>query len=299
MSERLYVRLHEDEVAGPESAAPRETLRALPLPPPLRRHVTHLLACREHVPAGVEVIERVLPDGAVRLIVELSNFDDPTERSGGLPCIRVAGATLRPALVRLRGSIEGLALTLAPGATAELLGVPAGELHDRVVPLEALWGAHARELAARLAEARGDDERARVVTSALVERVRSHEERRRASLRPAIGHAARTLASRRGPGALRAVAAELAIGERRLQQLFREHVGLSPREWHRLARLHDCLRLLRAPGKPRWPDVAIAAGYYDQSHLVNEFRALVGLTPGAFLERTISHSSKSAPGVAA
>ena len=35
------------------------------------------------------------------------------------------------------------------------------------------------------------------------------------------------------------------------------------------------------------------AGFYDQSHLVNEFRALCGLTPGQFLQRSVSGSSKT------
>jgi AraC-like DNA-binding protein len=37
----------------------------------------------------------------------------------------------------------------------------------------------------------------------------------------------------------------------------------------------------------------VDTGYYDQSHLVNEFRSLCGLTPGMFLERAVSGSSKT------
>lgn len=34
-----------------------------------------------------------------------------------------------------------------------------------------------------------------------------------------------------------------------------------------------------------WGSIALEAGYYDQPHLIAEFRSLVGLTPGAFAER--------------
>ncbi|KWT82727.1 MULTISPECIES: helix-turn-helix domain-containing protein [unclassified Variovorax] len=40
--------------------------------------------------------------------------------------------------------------------------------------------------------------------------------------------------------------------------------------------------------------MAVDHGYYDQSHLANEFRALCGLTPTEFLGRTVSGSSKTA-----
>jgi AraC-like DNA-binding protein len=72
-------------------------------------------------------------------------------------------------------------------------------------------------------------------------------------------------------------------------------VGLSPRAFGRLARLHACLRVLRSERSPSWPQLALEAGFYDQSHLVNEFQALCGLSPRAFFERTrISVSSKTA-----
>jgi AraC-like DNA-binding protein len=39
--------------------------------------------------------------------------------------------------------------------------------------------------------------------------------------------------------------------------------------------------------------VAAAGGFYDQAHLVNEFRALCGLTPAQFTRLAVSASSKT------
>jgi transcriptional regulator GlxA family with amidase domain len=105
--------------------------------------------------------------------------------------------------------------------------------------------------------------------------------------------AARLVAETGGRISVRALAAKLGLGERRLQQLFALHVGLSPRAWGRLARLQGCLRLLRERPGSGWAETALEAGYYDQAHLANEFRALCGLTPSSFLERTTSGSSKT------
>jgi transcriptional regulator GlxA family with amidase domain len=107
--------------------------------------------------------------------------------------------------------------------------------------------------------------------------------------------AAAMIARSGGSLPLRDVAHAVGTGERRLQQLFQQHVGLAPRTYGRLARMHHCLRLLRNQHTPRWPELALDAGYYDQAHLANEFQALSGLSPTAFLAQArISGSSKTA-----
>ena len=192
----------------------------------------------------------------------------------------------------MRGRIEGFSVALRPGAVAALLGVPADELASAAVPLAALWGNGATELLERLAAAPGDAERVALIQMAL--------RRRLASVAPsaharAASRAAVLIASSGGRRALRDVAAELGVGERRMQQLFQAHVGVTPRAWGRLARMHGCLRSLRAIRRPDWAGIAVDHGFYDQAHLANEFRALCGFTPTEFFRRTISLSSKTAP----
>lgn len=55
-------------------------------------------------------------------------------------------------------------------------------------------------------------------------------------------------------------------------------------------RLQRAVRLsaAAAPAARDWARIASAAGYYDQSHLIAEFRDLVGLTPGAFAAQRAS-----------
>jgi methylphosphotriester-DNA--protein-cysteine methyltransferase len=135
-------------------------------------------------------------------------------------------------------------------------------------------------------EAPDDAARSRLLQGTLQARVRD------AAAGPApVAQAARLIASAGGQRPLREVADALGIGERRLQQLFHAEVGLSPRSWSRLARLHACLRALRQHAAPRWAELAVDAGFYDQSHLANEFQALCGLSPTLFL--TVSGSSKT------
>jgi AraC-like DNA-binding protein len=286
MGERLFLRLEGDTLHGPESSAPAGTLRSFAVSGLLWEHVSQILLYRESLPEGVQVRERVIPDGLSRLVF---NLGDPPSvvNEVGAPDF-VLGASAAPALVRMRGRIEGLSVALRPGAVPALLGVPASDLAGAAAPLDELWGAAAAEHLERLASARSDAERVSLLQMELRRRLCADQP---GSAR-AASRAAALIASSGGKRPLRDIAAEVGISERRMQQLFRTYVGLTPRAWRRLARMHDCLRSLRQVRSPDWADIAVEQGYYDQAHLANEFRSLCGLTPTEFFRRTVSHSSK-------
>ncbi|MCQ4166083.1 helix-turn-helix domain-containing protein [Tahibacter harae] len=287
MSERLFLRLDDDPLAGPETTAPSGTLRGFDAGEELRGCVAGILLYRETFAPRQQVIERVLPDGAVRLVF---NFGDPPALgdAAGQPAA-VVGASSTAALVQLRGRMEGISVTLRAGAAAALLGLPAGEIAGTAVTLPQLWGRRGAELQQRLGETADDAARVELIRAEL--RHRLH----RAAEGPAQAcmAAARFISAAGGRRPLREIAAAVGVGERRLQQLFQAHVGLSPRSWSRLARLHACLRLVRGARAPDWADLALRSGFYDQSHLVNEFRGLCGVTPTEYLGRAVSGSSNT------
>jgi AraC-like DNA-binding protein len=88
-----------------------------------------------------------------------------------------------------------------------------------------------------------------------------------------------------------AVAADLGVSERHLRRVFREAVGVSPKAFTKLTRFHRALRAAREDGGANWASIAADAGYYDQAHLIAEFRAIAGAPPRAFLNELRAASS--------
>jgi AraC-like DNA-binding protein len=79
------------------------------------------------------------------------------------------------------------------------------------------------------------------------------------------------------------VAVSLGVSERHLRRVFREAVGMSPKQFARLARFRYALRNAGKDGRPDWASIAAAAGYFDQAHLIAEFHAFAGVTPRTLL----------------
>jgi AraC-like DNA-binding protein len=52
----------------------------------------------------------------------------------------------------------------------------------------------------------------------------------------------------------------------------------------RLLRFERARALTEQATDPDWTRIALEAGYYDQSHMINDFRAVTGRTPATFFQ---------------
>lgn len=78
-----------------------------------------------------------------------------------------------------------------------------------------------------------------------------------------------------------AIARRVGLPTRRLQRLFIEYVGVSPKWVIRRYRIQEAVERA-AGGPPDWASLAADLGFSDQAHLVREFTAVIGMPPGAY-----------------
>ena len=70
---------------------------------------------------------------------------------------------------------------------------------------------------------------------------------------------------------------------------FEQAVGLTPKRFARVLRLGALLPQLVRCGPRDWAQIAAGAGYFDQSHLIRDFRQLAGMAPGAYAPVQADH----------
>ncbi len=80
------------------------------------------------------------------------------------------------------------------------------------------------------------------------------------------------------------LARKLQISLRSLQRIFREWVGVSPRWIIMRERLQNIAAILAETDTADWSTIAADAGYFDQAHFINDFRSVIGMTPGEYLQ---------------
>ena len=80
---------------------------------------------------------------------------------------------------------------------------------------------------------------------------------------------------------LQEVAAELGLSVSHVSRAFRSSVGLPPHQWLLRQRVSAAKQLMTVRGLPL-AEVAISAGFANQSHFTRVFSAVVGVSPGVW-----------------
>jgi AraC-like DNA-binding protein len=223
---------------------------------------------------SVDACERDTPRIAIpRPEVQLVVRFGPMTRDG--VDVHAFGARQRAHRKLIRGGQSAVTVRLQLGATEAVLGVPARTLAGRIVTLDEIWGeASARRLLEELA--RSPNDAVATVQRVIAERLATHAARPGREL---VARAAERLATAN----VNEVADDLGVSERHLRRVFRDAIGLSPKEFAKLTRFHRALRAARDGTRRSWSSIAAATGYYDQAHLIDDFRAIAGVTPRALL----------------
>lgn len=175
------------------------------------------------------------------------------------------------------GRSFGMHVNIAPPAAYMLFGVPLHTLALRTVALDAVFDEPF--LVERLHDAPDWEARFRLLDEVLAQRFA----RARAPT-PGVVWAWRELAKTHGRVRIGRLATELGWSRKRTVARFREEVGVAPKTLARLLRFERAKVLARQSERPDWARIALDCGYYDQSHLSNDFRAVTGRTPATFFQ---------------
>ena len=256
-----------------------------PVPELLRPYVVSLVAY--DVDLGGPGVHRGLPGTSLTFVLPLdapldvSWADDPGSRRASWSS--VSGLHAAPAAIHHDGHQAGIQLALTVDGARALLGLPAAELAGELTDLaEAV--PELADLPERLLELADWDARIQLVWVALGTVLSRNDP---VGPRAEVGRALARLTRGIEVGE---VADEVGYSRRHLGSLLRAEIGLSPKEYQRVARFERSRSPLVAAataGRVSLADVAARAGYADQSHLTREWVRLAGCPPSTWMREEL------------
>jgi AraC-like DNA-binding protein len=217
----------------------------------------------------------VFPDGCSDII-----FEQPARDYGGLA---IVGTMTHAQAFDIPGRHLTFGVRFRPGMAARLLRVPGSVAVDQAIPLADAWKAAAvRDLLEQLVSSGSSHDAIARFEASLADP---------APLDP-VEKSLAWLAECGGQISMDALADAASLSPRQFRRMCLERTGLSPKHLARVMRFRQAAKY--ASGQhPDWADVAVASGYYDQAHLINEFKELAGVSPAQFSRLTVASHFRS------
>jgi len=224
--------------------------------------------------------DRILPSAQSQLLINLGPPQyrvEPGPPERRVPFIDVWYSGLHQGPIDTEAPHGNALLGVAFSARGAFpwLGEPMDGFTDRIVPLADALGDGALRLRERLLNTPTLEARFVCVEQWLLARLE-----RRAAIHPVVRWAADRIAASGGRAAIEDLASQSGFTRRYLATLFQRQVGVPPKSLARIHRFRSSLARLTASDAPvPWVSLAERCGYYDQSHLINDFRRFTGLSP--------------------
>lgn len=257
--------------------------KTFPVIPPLQPFV----ACIWNIQAEAKSFtapERLVPDGNIELLlncgesVSLTWPGDKKEHHAYQGSY-VVGQRSLPCFTTATGRVNLIGVSFRPGGFSPFLDRPVSDVTDATVPLSLLPSGPFSCLEESVLECPGIEQKVSRLQHLLVRRLSARSGRTEKA-----GRFLPLLYTLHRYGSVAQFLKEHTIHERTLQRMFDEYVGLSPKYLQRVLRFKAAVTALHTARPKNLTALAYDAGYFDQAHFINEFKALAGVAPGQYVK---------------
>jgi len=224
--------------------------------------------------------QRAYPNGGMALVIHVKKPTATYFVDGQVHRIRVpllAGPYSRSFHFDPSECTAVIGVLFRPGAARVFFPVAAHELHNTDIALHDLYPDEADCLLNELCSAPGEGAQFRIVEEYLARKLKNG-----APIPDAVRYAVRELCGAGGLRSIREIQLATGLSHTKFIQVFREYVGMTPKLFARVRRFRTLVERIEKGLPVSWAALAADSGYFDQAHLIHEFRAFAGITPLEF-----------------
>jgi AraC-like DNA-binding protein len=174
----------------------------------------------------------------------------------------------------LTGRSQVFGIKFRPGGIRPFLKGPASSLANRNIPVRRIFGKDVDALEAILMSSAREAEK--VAAANAFFRARRPEPDKTITLASQlVGQILKNADIK----TVNDLVSQSGISKRTIQRIFNDYVGVSPKWVIRHLRLHEAIERINCGERQEWARLAVELGYFDQAHLINDFKSIVGYSP--------------------
>jgi AraC-like DNA-binding protein len=224
--------------------------------------------------SGNGMMSRIIfPQSGIPLVFD---FDHHSSLGGYSYNMVVIGQQEKPLYFNTQSkTTDKLIINFSSYGLSVFLKTPVYTINNQLIPAEDIFGTDISILYDSLS-----------ATSSLIERIQQVELFLLARLQqPSDSHKmifalAEAIKKQANSSAINNLKKSIPLSTRQVERNFRKIIGTDISQYVRIARFEKAIAILQKSSFARLTDVSYEAGYYDQSHFINDFKTLTGISPG-------------------
>lgn len=233
--------------------------------------------------------QTIVADGCMEMIFHYGDLYKQYIANGKSliqPRCFVIGQLTQPLEIEPTGLTGIFGVRFHPGGFLPFATVSIKEMENTAVPLEELFAKDGENIQHAIRSAQSTTEKINLIETFLRSQLTSKQ-----TVDRIVKSAVATILTANGQLSISELSKQNNIHRRQLERKFSAAVGLSPKQLSKIIRLQSALKMLLNKKFTNLTDVAYQNEYYDQAHLIKDFKELTGITPKEFYGNNLRMTS--------
>jgi AraC-like DNA-binding protein len=230
-------------------------------------------------------LERFLPDGNTEFIIDLTETPQYIHHNQTLQIIQtcqqawVSGVRTRPITIPSGKQRKMMVIAFKKGKAYPFYNFPINELTDSVISADLVFGKSVIHLREKLQATKTT-----VQKFNLLEKFLLQQSQDKITLEPnCIQYAITKFVQQPTLLNYQNISEQIGYSQKHFIQLFKMQVGVAPKQYLRILRFQKLIQDIEYASRLNWSWFAHLNGFYDQAHLIHDFKAFSGFTPNEYV----------------
>ncbi|HOX81837.1 MAG TPA: AraC family transcriptional regulator [Chryseolinea sp.] len=184
--------------------------------------------------------------------------------------------------IKVHRQLSAIRVDFLPGGMYRMLGIPMHELFDGGFDAIDFFGGEMKSINEQLQNTPNLEEGKTIVEKFLLNQIRKLR-----SLLP-IDSALRILLNHNGVMPIEETASFSCLSIKQFERKCKERIGMNPKLFARILRFSKAYRLHESSPELNWIQIAHECGYYDQMHMIRDFKTFAGVNPSVIEQQLLS-----------
>jgi len=218
--------------------------------------------------------QRLIPTGCIEMCFQFAE-GLLTDKNNLQALASVSGQKNSFKDITPKGKLAMLTVQFYPHAARLFFPLPMSELQNQTLALNELWGKEASDLEEQLNNIKPLQQKITILDSFLTKRLienKLYDWNR-------MAYNIQVINLHKAEIGVNKLAETACLSRKQYERIFKEFVGLSPKQFLKTVRFQYSLYLQQHKKAENIADLAFQSGYYDQAHMTNEYKEFSGLSP--------------------